>query len=63
MIIQITIYYKDRITPSISMYKVPKNWLIIVEKTEEETTIKCGIGETIYTFKNENVEKYEIEKM
>ena len=62
MIIKITLYYKNKPAPLSRLFKVPKNWLIIVEKTKTETNIKSGLGDVFYTFKNKNVEKYEIEK-
>ena len=62
MIIRITLYYKNKPAPLSRLFKVPKNWLIIVEKTKTETNIKSGLGDVFYTFKNKNVEKYEIEK-
>lgn len=62
MIIRITLYYKNKPAPLSKLFKVPKNWLIIVEKTRNETNIKSGLGDVFYTFKNKNVERYEIEK-
>ena len=62
MIIRITLYYKNKPAPLSRLFKVPKNWLIIVEKTKTETNIKSGLGDVFYTFKNKDVEKYEIEK-
>ena len=62
MIIKITLYYKNKPAPLSRLFKVPKNWLIIVEKTKTETNIKSGLGDVFYTFKNKDVEKYEIEK-
>ena len=62
MIIRITLYYKNKPAPLSKLFKVPKNWLIVVEKTKNETNIKSGLGDVFYTFKNKDVEKYEIEK-
>lgn len=62
MIIKITLYYKDKQEPLSKLFKVPKNWLTIVEKTKNETNIKSGLGDVFYTFKNKDVKRYEIEK-
>ena len=62
MIIRIIVHYKNKPAPLSKLFKVPKNWLIIVEKTKNETNIKSGLDDVFYTFKNKDVEKYEIEK-
>ena len=62
MIIKITLFYSHA-EPAMKMVKVPNNWLVIVEKSEKETSIKCGSEFPIITFKNRDVIKYEIEKI
>ena len=52
MIIRITLYYKNKPAPLSRLVKVSTNWLIIVEKTKNETNIKSGLGDVFYTFKN-----------
>ena len=52
MIIKITLYYKNKPAPLSKLFKVPKNWLIVVEKTKNETNIKSGLNDIFYTFKN-----------
>lgn len=62
MIIKITLYYKNKPAPLSKLFKVPKNWLIVVDKTKNETNIKSGLGDVFYTFKNKDAKRYEIEK-
>ena len=62
MIIKITLFYRHA-EPAMKMFKVPNNWLVIVEKSEKETSIKCGNGFPIITFKNRDVIRYDIEKI
>lgn len=62
MIIKITLFYRHS-EPIMKMFKVPNNWLVIVEKSEKETSIKCGSGFSMITFRNRDVIKYEIEKI
>ena len=62
MIIKITLFYSHA-EPAMKMVKVPNNWLVIVEKSEKETSIKCGSEFPIITFRNDDVIKYEIEKI
>lgn len=62
MIIKITLFYRHA-EPTMKMFKVPSNWLVIVEKSEKETNIKCGNDFPIITFRNRDVIRYEIEKI
>ena len=62
MLIKITLFYGHS-EPVMKMFKVPNNWLIIVEKSEKETSIKCGNEFSIITFRNRDVIRYEIEKI
>lgn len=42
--------------------KVSNDWLVILEKSENEIFIKSPVGEVLYSFKTKGLIKYEITK-